>query len=34
MLRVDIQITAWQEDDMVTLYIPEIAEAMAVNNAD
>lgn len=31
VLGVDIQITDWQEDGMVTLYIPEVAEAMANN---
>jgi hypothetical protein len=34
MLGVEIVITDWQEDGMITLYIPEIAEAMAQNSAD
>ena len=29
VLGVDIRISDWQEDGMVTLYIPEVAEAMA-----
>lgn len=29
LLGVDIQITGWQDDGMITLYIPEVAEAMA-----
>jgi hypothetical protein len=32
MLGVDIKITAWQEDGMITLYMPEISEAMASAN--
>jgi hypothetical protein len=31
VLGVDIEITDWQEDGMVTIYIPEVAEAMASN---
>jgi len=34
MLGVDIQITDWQEDGMVTLYILEIAAALTANAAD
>jgi hypothetical protein len=29
MLGVDIQITEWQDDGMITLYIPAVAESMA-----
>jgi hypothetical protein len=31
VLGVDIEVTDWQEDGMVTIYIPEVAEAMASN---
>ncbi len=31
VLGVDIRISDWQDDGMVTLYIPEITEAMAAN---
>jgi hypothetical protein len=34
MLGVDIQITDWQDDGMVTLYIPDVAEAMVNNTLD
>ena len=34
MLGVEILISDWQDDGMVTLYIPEIAEAMAQNLAE
>jgi len=34
ILGVEIKITDWQEDGMVTLYIPEITEAMARNLVD
>ena len=32
MLGVEIVITDWQDDGMITLYIPEVAEAMARNS--
>jgi hypothetical protein len=31
MLGVDIQISEWQEDGMITLSVPELTEAMAAN---
>ncbi len=31
ILGVDIQISEWQDDGMVTLFIPELTEAMAAN---
>jgi hypothetical protein len=34
MLGVEIRVTEWQDDGMVTLYIPGIAEAMAQNTVD
>jgi hypothetical protein len=34
VLEVDIQISAWQEDGMVTIYIPEVAEVMVNNNGE
>jgi hypothetical protein len=32
MLGVEIVITDWQDDGMITLYIPEVAEAIASNS--
>jgi hypothetical protein len=32
MLGVEIVITDWQDDGMITIYIPEVAEAMASNS--
>jgi hypothetical protein len=29
MLGVEIKISDWQDDGMVTIYIPEVTEAMA-----
>ncbi len=34
LLGVEIKISDWEDDGMVTLYIPEIAEAMAQNLVD
>lgn len=34
VLGVDIQISDWQEDGMVTISIPELREAMAMNLAE
>ena len=34
MLGVEILISEWQEDGMITLTVPEVAEAMAQNSQD
>lgn len=34
LLGVDIQVTDWQEDGMITLFIPEVAESMAALASD
>jgi hypothetical protein len=34
VLGVEITISDWNDDGMVTLTVPEVAEAMAANQAD
>ena len=31
MVGVEMKVTAWQDDGMVTIYIPEIAKPMAAS---